>query len=141
MELLNKTLITDRLNKYTKQVNTLTVYPNLVTEATDNQFETITRKVNLFFKRVFGINQPFEFFGLPYTSSGSFAGLWNTNKRFNASFQDERLFIDTNGETASEILNYDYEFTGIVADNDNRVYLMFSQCENDSMTRLFELID
>lgn len=50
----------------------------LKTDFTPKDHKTVARRLKHFFQKHYNF-EPYDYFGLPFTSSSQFAGLWNTN--------------------------------------------------------------
>ena len=71
-------------------------------------------------KRLISLTSIEDFFGLPYTSTSSFAGIWNTNTRFCLDVEEM------------------YNIDGFALGNDNEVYIWCT--DNDENVRVYKVL-
>lgn len=89
--------------------------PNFLNEWSDEDCKIVKNKVIRFFAN-YDVYNPYEFFGLPYTSSSSFAMESNTNSLFN---------IEVSGKV------YNFEYVALSETKD--VYFAFWDSEENEI--------
>jgi hypothetical protein len=103
---------------------------NFLQEFNESQYNRIKKEIKKLFydktlvnhreekKRILTYSQLEDFFGLPYTSSSSYAGLWNTNTIY---------YIDDENQ---------YNIIGFSMDNENVYIIAWDKMKNEKIFKI-----